>query len=94
MNFDTSNNLREARQRFVEGKSIYYACLVPGFDWFKKEFSISKIFEPVKTKITQQIIFNAHIDDKDRIDLSPKCISQVTRKYHLHLYFDNLEKTV
>lgn len=97
MNFESSNSLRDVRLKYVDGKPIFFACLIPEFDWFKKEFSISKIFKPVKTKIIKQTLFNEKINDVDRRNKGLSIrggINQITRKYNLHLYFDNSEKTV
>jgi len=96
MNFEVFSSLREVQCKFIEGRSIFYACIVPNYDWFKKEFSITKIFEPISTRILSHKIINSHIDDADRSDLATSKfdISRVIRKYQFHVYFENSEKTV
>jgi hypothetical protein len=93
MNFDSFGSLQDIRHKFVEGKSIFYACLLPNFNQFKNEFSITKIFEPIETKITLQNLINATLDsdDKDFLVLNG---GPVLRKHLLHIYFENSEKTV
>lgn len=80
------------KHMFDTNKKIYYACLYPKFEWFDKEFSITKLISPQQTTILKQTIFTDTIEKDDRFLLSRIGFNGVVRKYKLHIHLDNDEK--
>ena len=85
-------DMNGVRHMFDTDMPLYYACLYPNFEWFNKEFSISKIIEPQSVTVIKNTIFQTTIESTDKFVLTSVGFNGAIRKYDLHVYLDNDEK--
>ena len=72
--FNQLKNINCVKHMFDTNNPLYFACLYPKYEWFYKEFSISRIVEPTKVKIVKTTFILSKIDNEDRFFLSKKKI--------------------
>jgi len=89
--FNQITTLAGIRHKICIGQQLFYACLVPEFKWFNKEFSILRIVAPCKGTIKKCKIYPDTITTVDRSLLPKNTYHKVLRKYKLDVYLDNDE---
>jgi len=70
---------------FGIGQDVYYASLIPSFDWFENQYKIETIIEPIKTTITHYTLMPDSIMNSDKVLTNNLGITNIIRKYILNL---------
>lgn len=89
---NSKTNLRDInslKHYYSDGQAIWFACLVPDFDWFEKILSIKEIVEPVQTKIKKTTLMPSSISNSDKMLINKLKLNGIVRKYNFVIHTTN-----
>lgn len=81
-------DLNSLKHYYSDGQPIWFACLIPHFDWFEKILSIEELVEPFKTKIIKTTLMPDQISNDDKFLINELNLRDVVRKYKFNLYLE------
>ncbi len=79
-------DFQNIQQIFADGKSLWFACLTPHYNWFDKTFKIQEIILPVKTEIKTHTIIPSQISNVDRQLINKLAFYNIARKFDMVVY--------
>jgi len=82
-------NLSALKHIFDIGQDVYFACLIPRYEWFNKEFTIESFVEPQQLKILKYTLMPDNITKTDSILVSKLKTQNVIRKYIFHITLED-----